>query len=166
MPHNLVIRPVTAPDAPQLAVLLNVIIARGGTSALEEPFTAEALNEAMLTGPNVICCFVAEAPNEELSGFQALTRSEHLADGIGDIGTFTRVGRVQRGTGSLLFAATRAEAARKGLSEINATIRADNAGGLAFYSRVGFTDHSVHAAVPLRDGTLVDRISKRYRLVE
>jgi hypothetical protein len=47
---------------------------------------------------------------------------------------------------------------------INATIRADNVGGLAFYSRLGFTDHGISRAVPLRDGTPVDRVSKRFIL--
>ena len=47
---------------------------------------------------------------------------------------------------------------------INATIRADNIGGLAFYSRLGFMDHGISRAVPLRNGVPVDRVSKRYVL--
>ena len=38
------VRPVTSADAPELADLLNAIIARGGTTALEEPFTPERLD--------------------------------------------------------------------------------------------------------------------------
>lgn len=53
------VRPVQNIDAPALAGLLNEIIARGGTTALEEPLTPEALVEGMLTGSDVICCFVA-----------------------------------------------------------------------------------------------------------
>jgi hypothetical protein len=64
-----------------------------------------------------------------------------------------------------LFAATREAATRLGLVGINATIRADNVGGLTFYGKQGFQDHSVALAVPLNDGTPVDRISKRYPLV-
>jgi hypothetical protein len=44
------------------------------------------------------------------------------------------------------------------------TIRADNIGGLAFYSALGFEDNGIHRAVPLRDGTPIDRVSKRYVL--
>lgn len=44
----------------------------------------------------------------------------------------------------------------------NATIRADNAGGLAYYARMGFQDYAVARGVPLADGTPVDRISRRY----
>ena len=158
------IRPVLQTDAPALATLLNEIIARGGTTALEQPFTPAALNEAMLTGPDVYCCFVAEDAAGGLIGFQALTRSDHVPDRVGDIGTFARVGQVQKGTGSQLFAATRQAAWEMGLTAINATIRANNAGGLAFYRRLGFVDDEIHRAVPLSDGTPVDRISKRYLL--
>ena len=90
--------------------------------------------------------------------------SEDLPDGVVDITTFARVGLTQRGVGSALFAATQAEAGRRNYAAINATIRADNTGGLTFYSRLGFVDHSVRRAVPLKDGTSVDRVNKRYSL--
>ena len=53
------VRPVTPADAPELAELLNAIIARGGTTALEQPFTPERLDATYLTGPKVISCMVA-----------------------------------------------------------------------------------------------------------
>jgi L-amino acid N-acyltransferase YncA len=161
---DLTVRAVTADDAAELAELLNAIIARGGTTALQQPFTAQRLADAYLTGPEVICCFVAEDAAGQLLGFQTLGRYPGLPDGWGDIGTFTRVGGVQRGVGTALFAATRAEARRQGLAGLNATIRADNAGGLAFYARMGFADHSRTQAVPLADGTPVDRVHKRFPL--
>ena len=164
MNDELRIRPVLDTDAPTLAALLNEIIARGGTTALEQPFTPAALNEAMLTGPDVYCCFVAEDAAGGLVGFQALTRSDHVPDGVGDIGTFARVQHVQKGVGSSLFSATRQAAKEKGLTGIKATIRADNVGGLAFYARLGFVDENIHHAVPLRDGTPIDRIGKHYTL--
>ena len=96
--------------------------------------------------------------------FQALTHSDHVPEGIGDIGTFAHVQHVKKGAGYRLFVATRQAAGREGLTAINATIPADDAGGLAFYSRLGFVDENIHRAVPLSDGTPVDRISKRYAL--
>ncbi|HLZ73863.1 GNAT family N-acetyltransferase [Phenylobacterium sp.] len=166
---DLQIRPARPEDAPGLAELLNAIIARGGTTALEDPFTPQALDRAYLTGPDVICCFVAvERPEDgdggRNAGFQTLGRYHGLPRDVGDIGTFARVGGTGRGVGAALFAATAAEARRQGLTAINATIRADNTGGLAFYSRMGFVDFSVRAAVPLKDGTPVDRVNKRYDL--
>lgn len=158
------IRSVAVADAPALASLLNGIIARGGTTAFQRPFTPQRLAESMLMGRSVICCFVAEERDGGLRGFQSLVRSEDLPNDIGDIATFSRVGQTQKGIGSQLFAATQAEARRQGLTAISATIRVGNVGGLAFYSRLGFTDHSIHRAVPLLDGTAIDRISKRYAL--
>jgi L-amino acid N-acyltransferase YncA len=161
------VRPVAPEDAPELAELLNAIIARGGTTALETPFTAETLAETYLTGPNVMACMVAVDPaTDRIEGFQTLGRYPNLPDDIGDIGTFARVDGIQRGVGSALFKATVERAQALGLSVINATIRGDNVGGLAFYSKQGFVDHSVTAAVPLNDGTPVDRVHKRYDLAQ
>jgi L-amino acid N-acyltransferase YncA len=162
---SLIVRPVAPDDASPLAELLNVVIARGGTTALEDAFTPDALAETYLSGTNVLICLVAVDPTtNRIEGFQTLGRYPNLPDDIGDIGTFARVDGVQRGVGSALFTAMAARARALGLSAINATIRADNTGGLAFYSKQGFVDHSVTVAVPLRDGTPVDRIHKRFSL--
>ena len=162
---SLEVRDVSRDDAAELADLLNTIIAQGGTTALEQPFDAARLADAYLDGPTALCCFVAvDGEKGELQGFQTLGRCQDLPADIGDIGTFTRASSKQRGIGSALFAATRTRAQQLGLSALNATIRADNSGGLAFYERLGFVPHGVMAAVPLNDGTPVDRISKRYAL--
>ena len=162
---SIVVRPAHVEDAAEMAALLNAIIARGGTTAYEDPFTPERISELYLSEPPAICCFVAvDEPTGVIEGFQVLGRYSVLPDDIGDIGTFARVGGTQRGVGTALFAATCDEARRRGLAGINATIRADNSGGLAFYSRMGFVDHHVDRAIPLKDGTPVDRISKRLSL--
>jgi L-amino acid N-acyltransferase YncA len=159
------VRDAVREDAPDLADLLNAIIGRGGTTALEDPFTPERLAEAYLTGPDVLCCFVAvDRETGRLEGFQTLGRYPGLPAGVGDIGTFARIDGKQRGVGSALFAATRDRARRLGLVAINATIRADNVGGLTFYGKMGFADHSVTSNVPLRNGRPVDRVHKRFRL--
>ncbi len=164
MTLTLTVRPVATDDAPVLAELLNAVIAAGGTTALQEPFTPEALDAAYLTGPNVHCCFVAEDEDGTLLGFQTLGRYPGLPEDVGDIATFARIGGTQRGIGSALFAATTQRAAELGLSAINATIRGDNTGGMAFYTKQGFVDHDVTPGVPLMDGTPVDRVHKRFVL--
>jgi pyrroline-5-carboxylate reductase len=161
---ELEVRPVAASDAPELTGLLNALIARGGTTALQEPFTPQRLAETYLTGPEVVSCVVAVEADGRLAGFQTLIRVGHLPQGWGDIGTFARVGASQKGVGGALFAATRERAAAGGLTALNATIRADNTGGLAYYARMGFEDYAVDRAVPLRDGSPVDRIHRRYTL--
>ncbi|MBW8842374.1 MAG: GNAT family N-acetyltransferase [Sphingomonadales bacterium] len=159
------VRPAARADAPALADLLNEIIAAGGTTAYETPFTPEAFADAHIDGPGVITSMIAEDGDGQPMGFQILLASDKLGSGWGDIGTFARRGSTTRGIGSALFAATKAAAIAAGLKAINATIRADNTGGLAFYARMGFVDYAVARAVPLADGTPVDRISRRYQLI-
>ncbi len=161
---TLLVRPVARADAPELADLLNAIIAAGGTTALEEPFTPGVLDACYLTGPEVICCHVAEDEDGVLLGFQTLGHYPGLPDDVGDIGTFARSDLTGKGIGSALFAATAKRASELGFSGINATIRADNTGGLTFYTRLGFADHCITPAVPLEDGTPVDRVHKRFAL--
>jgi GNAT superfamily N-acetyltransferase len=159
------VRPTVRADAAALADLLNEIIVAGGTTAYQIPFTPERFAEAHIEGPAVLTSVVAHDDAGLPMGFQILLRDERLPEDWGDIGTFARRGMTTRGIGSALFAATRAAARGLGLVGINATIRADNVGGLTFYGKQGFVDHAVAPAVPLNDGTLVDRISKRYSLV-
>ena len=158
------VRPARRADAPALAALLNEIIAAGGTTAYETPFTPDGFADAHIDGPGVITSMVAEDAEGHPMGFQILLRSATLGPDWGDIGTFARRGATTRGIGSALFAATCAAAAEAGLTTLNATIRADNSGGLTFYTRMGFVDHAVARGVPLADGTPVDRISRRFDL--
>ena len=72
--------------------------------------------------------------------------------------------RAGLGIGSALFTATRAAAKRLGYAWINATIRADNPVGLAYYQSRGFRDWHLLEDVPLGDGTVVDKICKRFDL--
>ena len=158
------VRPTVRADAPALAELLNEIIAAGGTTAYETPFTPEAFAGTHIDGPGVITSMLAEDDDGCPMGFQILLASDKLGPGWGDIGTFARRGATTRGIGSALFAATKAAAIAAGLTTLNATIRADNSGGLAFYARMGFVDYAVARAVPLADGTPVDRIARRFDL--
>lgn len=158
-------RPAVREDAAALADLLNEIIVAGGTTAYQIPFTPEGFAAAHIDGPNVLTSIVAHDESGTPMGFQILLRDDRLPPGWGDIGTFARRGATQGGIGSALFAATCAAARTLGLVGINATIRADNSGGLAFYAKQGFRDHAVAQAVPLNDGTPVDRIAKRYPLI-
>ena len=158
------VRPVTSHDAPALADLINPIIRAGGTTALEAEFTAEALDAAYLSGPKVHCCHIALDEAGHPVAFQTLGRYPGLPEDVGDIGTFAALDRKQSGAGSALFAATKARARELGHSAINATIRADNTGGLAFYAKQGFVDHGVTNNVPLANGSSVDRVHKRYNL--
>lgn len=158
------VRPARPDDAPALCAFLNEIIAIGGTTAHQTPFTPESFQAHYLSGLGFVCCFVAEDETGEPCAFQALEHSDALPEGWADIGTFSRPGNKVPGAGTALFEATRAHARSIGLTALNATIRADNTGGLTYYGKMGFVDYKVDEAVPLKDGRLVDRISKRYAL--
>ena len=157
------IRAASLADVSPLTALLNKIIESGGTTALETPLSHTEFAAHFLLGPQVLSCFVAEDDaSKTLLGFQSLERHRDLPEDWGDIATFAQPTSKQRGVGTALFAATIVRARELGLVAINATIRADNRGGLAFYEKMGFTTYRVLEAVPLRDGTPVDRISKRH----
>ena len=157
------IRPATPADMVQMAALLNEIIQIGGTTAFEDPVTPQMLEDWYLNA-DAYCCHVAVDDTGNIAGFQALETSDSYGAGIGEISTFARQTPKTPGTGTALFKATRAAARAAGLATINAKIRADNVPGLAYYTKMGFLDHSVLPGVPLQDGTPVDRILKRYQL--
>ena len=160
---GITVRPVVEDDLPELCRLLNEIIAKGGTTAIEDKLDAPTFRHWFLDGEFVLSSFAAEVDGV-LSGFQTLSCYGELPEGWGDIGTFVRQPG-GRGVGSALFAATLEAAKARGLVAITATIRADNTGGLAFYSRCGFADYQRDPAVPLKDGTPVDRIRKVLHVV-
>lgn len=164
---SLTVRHATHADAAAMAELINAIIAIGGTTAYEEPFDAMSMDAAYISLPQLVSCFVAEIDGR-IVGFQGLMRSfdddDPFPDDWGIIGTFAEVGLVRRGVGAALFARTVEAARAASIRTLDATIRADNTGGLAFYSRLGFQDYHRLLARPLKDGTPVDRIRKRYEV--
>ena len=159
-----IIRDARADDAPGLCDLLNAIVRAGGTTARLQEMTLPEFEDWYISGAHVPCCQVAVAAEVRL-GFQGLSVNKLLPPDWVDIGTFTQQGSAVRGVGTALFAATRARAAARGYRVINATIRADNVPGLAYYAKMGFRDYKVDTGVPLADGRLVDRISRRFDLI-
>lgn len=157
------IRPATKQDAPLLANILNPIIERGGTTAYEEPVDAAYFETMMANlGPRDTL-FVAE-DDGRIVGYQLLEASPNLPANVASIASFVAIGTTAKGIGQAMAAETIRSAKAAGWAQIDATIRADNEGGLAYYARLGFVDHKVFAAVPLKDGTPVDRIAKRLTL--
>ena len=158
---TLAVRPAETVDIPELVAILNDIIAKGGTTAYQDPISEADLAAMVLDHPDTLFCFVALAPTGQRLGFQWM---EHHAGSPGYIATFARQQPKVPGVGSALFEATKVASAQAGLTEIIAKIRADNVPGLAYYSKMGFRDYDVLPDVPLGDGTKVDRILKRFTL--
>jgi L-amino acid N-acyltransferase YncA len=161
---DLRMRPATTEDVKALSAILNRIIAIGGTTAHENPMTLSEFDDHFVSGPDCILCLMAETCAGEALGFQMLGRNPDLPTGWGDIATFTQREPRRPGVGAALFEATQRAARDLGLTAINATIRADNYAGIPYYEKMGFETYSIALAVPLIDGTPVDRVSKVYRL--
>ena len=160
------VRKAAPSDVPAMARLLNEIIEQGGTTAYETPFSTAEMEAEYISSPDVISCVVAEEGGQ-LLGFQGLFAphaDDPMPEGWCFIATFADVRSTGKGVGRQLFAATTQAARDAGLSTIDATIRADNASGLAFYERIGFVDYDRIVGVPLQDGTKVDRVRKKFAL--
>ena len=157
---TLSVRPTLAADLPDLTAILNAIIAAGGTTGYETPFTPDSFAEKFLTGPALLSSFCV-LDGATPAGFQVLMRDPRLPPDWASIASFTRRDPPLKGAGRALFAATLARARALGLVAIDATIRADNVPGLSFYTKMGFVEYDRARAVPLRDGTPVDRIHHR-----
>lgn len=154
------IRPATPADCHAMADVINPIIAAGGTTAFETQMAASDIAALTLDRPELISVFVAFDATGTIGGFQYLMDHPGLGPGIADIASFATL----KGAGRALMAQTIAAARAAGMHKINAKIRADNGPGLGFYAAMGFVDHSVEPAVPLSDGTPVDRVIKRLKL--
>lgn len=160
---SLIVRAAATENAGSLVNILNEIIRVGGTTAMEEPLSQAEFRKYFQHGSNFLSCYVAKyVTTHELVGFQALGRPPELPDNWADIATFARISPKLPGVGTALFAVTSLKARELGLVAINAAIRADNHGGLAFYEKMGFKTYSTLRAVPLKDGTPIDRVLKRY----
>ena len=164
--NQIKLRPASPADADRLAALLNQIIKTGGTTAHLNPFDEERLLNHYLAPPLAISCTVDELGGT-LAGFQALEWSDPNWPGPDSlpadwalIASFVDADFQGRGIGKALFTKTLAAAQSAGARCIDATIRANNQGGLAFYTSLGFTDYSRLRDIPLSDGTLVDRVRK------
>jgi len=158
------IRAADKKDLNQLCRLINEIIEIGGSTAFENKLNEAEFDSIFLSGEGCISCFLAENNEGQILGFQTLSQHKELSDSWADIATFARVEPKVRGVGTTLFESTTGLARQLNLSCINATIRADNTSGLNYYAKMGFVNYSIQKAVPLKDGTLVDRISKKFEL--
>ena len=155
----MIVRPATPEDAQALADILNQVIAIGGTTAYQTP--REPIYFAPFFGADPKTFLHVAVTDEAVQGMQWIEPLDPPRTHIGGIATFARPGTAQRGIGTALFEVTKAASAAAGYSEIYAKIRADNTGGLAYYDKMGFRDHLIDKAVPLDDGTPVDRITKQ-----
>ncbi len=147
MTATLTIRAARDRDAEDMLGLLNEIILIGGTTAHTRPFDRDRMLGTFIAPPRAISCLVASEA-DCVVGFQALERSDpawpgddRLPPDWAIISTYVRHGQHGRGIGGALFGQTLSAARLAGVRFIDATIRRENAGGLAFYARLGFAEY-------------------------
>ncbi len=155
-------------DTAAMTDLLNEIIRIGGTTAHQRPFVENRMLHHYVAPEGLISCTIAEMKNN-LAGFQCLLwpndHEDPLPAGWAIIATFAKPGLTGKGIGTELFNATMDAARNAGVRTIDATIRADNEGGLRYYAKMGFRDYDRLVGIPLRDGKKVDRVRKRFDIL-
>ena len=149
-------------DATNISALLNDIIAKGGTTALVRPVSAQDIQNWMNLENAV--WQVAEDERGNLLGFQWIEPHPDLPKDATDIASFVKIGQTGLGIGSALFEATKKAARNMGYQRIDAIIRADNSGGLAYYQSRGFETIRNLDDCKLDDGTPVAKVWKRFNL--
>lgn len=162
---HITVRPATPDDAQQVCNVINPLIEEGSTTAHRRIFDADRALSHYITPTDLISLFVAESESQ-IVGFQSLQWIDRadISDKTAEIGSFVAIGQHGRGIGHLLFSDSLEAARAADVAVMEATIRADNVPGLAYYSKIGFQDHLVHRQIPLSDGTLVDRVQKLFWL--
>jgi GNAT superfamily N-acetyltransferase len=165
------VRDATLADADALTELINHIILIGGTTAHLCLFDAERMYHEYMKPTLGISCLIAESEGYVV-GLQSLEWSDlewvgegRLPSDWAVIASFVAPQHHGKGLGKALFHRTKERAISVGVSNIEATIRADNESGLWYYTSLGFTDYARTIASPLADGTLVDRVRKKICLL-
>lgn len=151
-------------DLRQTAELLNEIIAIGGTTAMTKPMSRDDLEGWLMADQDCSTWHVALTEDGDLLGFQWIGPWGDLPPEACGIGTFVKAGRTGLGIGSKLFDASVNAARALGYTWMDAEIRADNEGGLAYYQSRGFENYKRKDGVVLDNGTEVSKIHKRYDL--
>ncbi len=164
--ESLTIRPAVDADIEGMRTLLNEIIRVGGTTAITNELSRDEMREWFISGEAVVSCFVAVDSDGTIAGFQSLSTYGSLPAGWVDIATFASRSHHKSGVGSALFAHTREAASKLGFAAINATIRVENMGGLAYYSRMGFETYLVEDGDPQAQGRVFNRVHKRFDLAQ
>ena len=162
--ESLTIRPAVDSDIEGMRTLLNEIIRVGGTTAITNELSPDEMREWFISGEDVVSCFVAVDSDGAIAGFQSLSKYDSLPAGWVDIASFASRSNQKCGVGSALFAHTREAASKLGFAAISATIRVDNVGGLAYYSRMGFATYLVEDGDPKAQGRVFNRDHKQFTL--
>jgi len=153
------VRAISNDDASDCMAILNDIIATGGSTAHEDPFEIDAFRIKYIDGPAVGNVAIFDG---RIVGFQVAFETK---PGVFSIASFTDRQRPVPGAGRALFARTQSDCRNLNGETIHAVITSDNAGGLAYYAKMGFEPFEIRPKDFTRaDGSVVDRVIKQFRL--
>jgi L-amino acid N-acyltransferase YncA len=154
------IRPATATDAQGVVDVINSVIQEGGLTALYPVLTVEQ-EEAFIEGlgPRSVM-HVAELAGNILGvqTLEPLAPYTRAMDHVAVMGTYVYRTYRQRGVGRELTRHTTAFARQEGYEKAIVYVRAGNAGGQAFYRRVGFVPKAILERQVKIDGTYDDEV--------
>ena len=136
-----IVRPVTEADTPQIVTLLNEIIARGDSTALDEAISLEDQRAFIRDFPGRGVFHAAVSSDSRILGIQdvvPLAGVSSVYAHVGEISTFVRQDTQGKGIGRILSQATLRAACQLSFEKIMATVRGDNSRAIAFYRSQGF----------------------------
>ena len=136
-------------DAPGLSRVLREIIEQTGR---DRPNDEAYVLRTYIANPTGVRCTVAVGPPGEILGFQSLIRAVagnpyDVPAGWGVIGSHVSPRAHRQGVGTALFQSSLEAARNAGLEKIDAYIRADNPGALAYYQALGFRTYRTRDGV-------------------
>ncbi|MDJ0857470.1 MAG: GNAT family N-acetyltransferase [Dinoroseobacter sp.] len=161
---KVIVRRAGSLDAADLACLLNEIAKDTVRTAQTHDISKAEVLEWLYKASGHSARQVAETETGRILGFQSIEPHEDLPPEACDIATFVRTGQSGLGIGSRLFAETLRAARELGYRWINATLHADNTGGLAYYQSRGFELYICEASQTLSNTTHFDRVRMRFDL--
>lgn len=136
------IREVCPDDAEEIVSILNPIIESGAYTALDSPVTVDLEQEFIKSFPKRGLFYVAQdKQSKRIIGFQDIEPFATYTNAfyhVGIIATYVDLSYRRQGVGQHLSEVVLEDARAKGYEKLFTYVRADNTGGLAFYSKLGF----------------------------
>ncbi len=154
------VRQATVQDARAVSEVLNSVIAEGGLTIFDQPFTETEERRFIASLGSRSALFVGEA-GDEVVGVQSLDLfSGHSASlsHVATIGTWLRSDARSRGLGRLLAEESFRFAKEQGYRKIVIQVLADNHRALRFYKKLGFAEIGVAKRHVHLDGKFHDEL--------
>jgi L-amino acid N-acyltransferase YncA len=136
------IREVCPGDAEDIVCILNPVIDSGAYTVLDSPVDVDFEREFIKSFPKRGLFYVAQDNHSrKIIGFQNVEPFATYTKAfyhVGIIATYVDISYRKQGVGQRLAEVVFGNARIKGYEKLYTYVRADNAGALAFYSKIGF----------------------------